>query len=150
MKRRTGHKLPKTKLEITQVARQTLPVILFGVLGVAPLIEGNRALADDAPATPPITTPPTTTPNSMSPADAKAQAIQAYNAGLEAVRKNDWVAAASNFEKAVTLDPKDTSSFMFLGFVRLRQEKFDEALNALQTAEKMISPADTAGKSHAL
>ena len=132
MKRLIGHK---------EIARKTLPFIMVGVLGATPVIKENRAFAQDAP-------PPATTPTAPAPsdADAKAQAIQAYNAGLDAVRKSDWTGAATSFEKAVTLDPKDTSSFMFLGFVRLKQEKFDDALTALQTAEKMISPADTAGK----
>ena len=78
--------------------------------------------------------------------DAKAQAISAYNSGLEAVRKGDWENAAGNFEKAVGLDSKDTSSFMFLGYVRLKQEKFDAALAALQSAEKLMPAGDTQGK----
>ena len=133
MKRLIGHR---------KIARKTLPFIMVGVLGAMPVIGENRAYAQDAPATPPTPAP---APAPLD-AEAKTQAIQAYNAGLDAVRKSDWTSAAASFEKAVTLDPKDTSSFMFLGFVRLKQEKFDDALTALQTAEKMISPADTAGK----
>lgn len=144
MKRRTGHRMSKVTRKTARLARQTLPVIVLGVLVAAPAIEGKIVLAADAPAAP--ATPSTAPANSPTDADAKAQAIQAYNAGLDAVRKSDWATGATNFEKAVALDPKDTSSFMFLGYVRLKQEKFDEALTALQTAEKMISPADTAGK----
>jgi tetratricopeptide (TPR) repeat protein len=115
--------------------------LLLGVAGgvLTPTIQAQEA----PPATAPAAAASTAAP---SEADAKTQAIQAYNAGLDAVRKSDWVTAATNFEKAVALDAKDTSSFMFLGYVRLKQENFDAALAALQNAEKMISPADTAGK----
>src|SRR6478672_3733583 len=108
------------------------------------------AHAQNAPATPapPANPAPTTSPAPTTPTegDSKAQAIAAYNAGLEAVRKSDWDNAATNFEKAVALDAKDTSSFMFLGYVRLKQEKYDAALTALQTAEGMMPPGDSQGK----
>jgi tetratricopeptide (TPR) repeat protein len=112
----------------------------FGVLVAAsPLMPVQ---AQDAPATP-TTNPAPAEPND---ADTKAQAIAAYNAGLEAVRKSDWENAGTSFEKAVALDNKDTSSFMFLGYVRLKQEKYDAALQALQTAERMMPPGDSQGK----
>lgn len=133
----------------------TLPSVARGVLlsaglgvawGNAPW--GYSAQAQDA-APAPGTAAPATTPApaaGASDADNRAQAVAAYNSGLEAVRKNDWAGAATNFEKAVTLDPKDASSFMFLGYVRLKQENYDAALSALQTAEKMVAPTDTGGK----
>ncbi len=113
----------------------------LGVLVVASPL--SLAYAQDTPPAPAtIPAPAETVPGP----DDKAQAIAAYNAGLEAVRKSAWDNAATNFEKAVGLDAKDTSSFMFLGYVRLKQEKYDAALTALQTAERMMPPGDALGK----
>jgi superkiller protein 3 len=128
------------------VARKTLLSAGLGVLAVtAPgWMNGQNALAQDATTTP--ANPPATTAPKADDADAKTQAITAYNNGLEAVRKSDWDNAATNFEKAVALDPKDASSAMFLGYVRLKQEKYDAALSALQSAERLVGPGDATGK----
>jgi superkiller protein 3 len=112
----------------------------FGVLVAAsPLMPVQ---AQDAPTTPAANPAPVET----NDAETKAQAIAAYNTGLEAVRKSDWATAATNFEKAVALDAKDTSSFMFLGYVRLKQEQYDAALASLQTTERLMPPGDAQGK----
>jgi tetratricopeptide (TPR) repeat protein len=131
-----------------QRVRLCPPVVqktLFGVLALSATLPVGAQDAPTAPATTPANPPTATTP-AKDDADVKAQAIAAYNTGLEAVRKSNWDVAATNFEKAVALDSKDTSSWMFLGYVRLKQEKYDAALTALQTAEKLIAPADSAGK----
>lgn len=121
-----------------------LPLMTGAGLGVllaaSPFGPAHAQDTPPAPATNPA--PATAAPG----ADDKAQAVAAYNAGLEALRKSDWDNAATQFEKAVGLDTKDTSSFMFLGYVRLKQEKYDAALTALQTAERMMPPGDAQGK----
>jgi len=103
------------------------------------------APVDTAPATkPPSTSPKTTvapttsTPASAVPADdgeRLALATAAYNAGLAALHKSDWNGAASNFERATQLSPSDAGAFAFLGFVRLQQKQWDQALVALGAAQ---------------
>ncbi len=49
----------------------------------------------------------------------------------------DLAAAEKNVQKALTLDPDDAASLYLLGVLRLRQEKFDEALDALSRSAKL-------------
>lgn len=67
---------------------------------------------------------------------------QAYNDGLAAVKRGDLVTAATQFEKVVALSPNDSSALMFLGYVRLKQERYDDAITALDRAGKAGSSLD--------
>ena len=53
------------------------------------------------------------------------------------MKKNDLAAASGYFQQAVTLIPNDASAQMFLGYVLLKQEKYADALPALETANKL-------------
>lgn len=70
------------------------------------------------------------------------EATEAYNKGVAALNKNDLATAATEFEKAVTLSPADAGAQMFLGYVRLRQDKYAEALVSLEAAKKQINRLD--------
>jgi tetratricopeptide (TPR) repeat protein len=63
------------------------------------------------------------------------QATAAYNAGVAALKKNDWNSAAQSFERATQLSPSDAGALSFLGFVRLQQKQWDAALTALTSAQ---------------
>lgn len=58
----------------------------------------------------------------------------AYNAGLAALKQNNLTAAGAQFETVVRLSPQDAGAQMLLGFVRLKQERFAEAVTSLQAA----------------
>jgi len=86
---------------------------------------------------------PVTAPAPSDPAaDAKAT-VEAYNAGVAALNKNNLVEAARQFEKATVLTPTDAGAQMFLGYVRLRQEKYPEALISLEAARSLGNRLDT-------
>ena len=101
---------------------------------IFPLALQAQTPADEAPAddTAPIKAP-------AKEGATNRQAIQAYNAGVAAINKNDLLEAARQFEKAVTLSPTDAGAQMFLGYVRLRQDKYPEALTSLEAAKKLGS-----------
>lgn len=63
-------------------------------------------------------------------------ATLAYNSGVEALNKNDLTSAATSLEKAVELAPDDAGFNMLLGYVRLQQQKYDEALASFQEADR--------------
>lgn len=132
-------------------------VVLLGMLAVP----ASFALAQETPApntaspanpippverapslaTPSLTAPKTPaapTTSATIPTDDTERlrlATAAYNGGLAALKKNDWNAAASNFERATQLSPSDVGALSFLGFVRLQQKQWDAALTALQSAQ---------------
>jgi len=70
------------------------------------------------------------------------QATEAYNAAVAALNKNKLDEAARRFEEAVELQPSDAGAQMFLGYVRLRQEKYPEALVSLEAAKKLGNALD--------
>jgi tetratricopeptide (TPR) repeat protein len=75
------------------------------------------------------------------------QAItDAFNEGVAALQGGNMVSAAEHFEKTIALAPNEATfqamAHMWLGYVRLRQERLDEALTALQTAEKLSGTMD--------
>lgn len=91
------------------------------------------------PATPPATPPATlpvapTTPFSDEVARTR-EATLAYNLGLVALKKSDWDVAAQNFGRAAAFSPGDAGALSFLGYVRLQQKRWDDALNALTAAQ---------------
>ncbi|HVF09266.1 MAG TPA: tetratricopeptide repeat protein [Abditibacteriaceae bacterium] len=86
------------------------------------------------PETPPVAVP------TVTPAEGASQikeATAAYNNGVVALKKNDLDAAAIQFEQAAALAPTDVRAQMFLGYVRLKQERFDDALAALEAAQAL-------------
>ena len=99
----------------------------------------------DAPVTidAPVTTEaPVSAP---APGDAAATAkatVEAYNAGVAALNKNNLVEAARQFGKATELTPSDAGAQMFLGYVRLRQENYPDALASLEAARKLENRLD--------
>jgi tetratricopeptide (TPR) repeat protein len=92
--------------------------------------------ADEAPATaaPPSTSTPALPAAPEDSAGNVRTATEAYNAGLAALNKNELATAAAQFQKAVDLSPNDAGALMFLGYVKLRQEQYPDALTALEAA----------------
>jgi superkiller protein 3 len=82
---------------------------------------------------------------STTKADTKGDATKlrdatlAYNAGVEALNKNDLAAAETNLEKAVQLTPEDASFNMLLGYVRLQRQNYDDAITSLEAADRNAS-----------
>jgi tetratricopeptide (TPR) repeat protein len=70
------------------------------------------------------------------------QATDAYNAGIKALAKNDLTDAAANFEKAIQLSPNDANANLYLGYVRLKQNNWGEAVTALEKAKVNINSLD--------
>ena len=64
------------------------------------------------------------------------EATLAYNSGIAALNKGDLPTAATQLAKAVELSPDDASFQMILGYVRLQQGKYDEALTNLEAAQR--------------
>jgi superkiller protein 3 len=62
-------------------------------------------------------------------------ATDSYNNGLAALKGGNLVSAAEHFTKVLTLTPDDAQAQMLLGYVRLKQERYDEAVEALQAAD---------------
>ena len=109
------------------------------------------ARAQDAP--PVVTAPAVTPPVTAAPLDDTErlrQATLAYNAGLAAIKKNDWNAAEASFGRAAMLSPGDAGAFSFLGYVRLQQKDWDGALTALQSAQDNGKNLDVAARAQLL
>lgn len=101
--------------------------------------------AQDTPETPKTSAPitaPATVPATAPDAETTRQATVAYNAGLAALKKNDWMSAANNFGRAAALTPNDAGALSFLGYVRLQQRRYDDALTALLAAREVGNTLD--------
>ena len=128
------------------------PVLIVGLSALL-ILPGTapRALAQapaDSPINAPVVpeTPTTSTPGATAPTASQPatnvddtarlrEATLAYNAGLAALKKNDWNGAAERFARAAALSPSDAGALSFLGYVRLQQRRWDDALTALQAAQ---------------
>jgi Flp pilus assembly protein TadD len=88
----------------------------------------------------------------VAPDDAARtrEATLAYNSGLAALKKNDWNLAAQNFGRAAALSPDDAGALSFLGYVRLQQKRWDDALNALLAAQDTGKNLDARTKAQLL
>lgn len=108
-------------------------------LALAALSTPSIVHAQDAGAAPDTTTPDATTaaaPVSTEDNNGRnGEQIAAYNAGLAALNKNDLGEAAMQFQKAIEIAPNDAGALMFLGYVRLRQQQYSDALTALESAK---------------
>lgn len=136
--------------------------LLAGALALsAPLAQMPQAHGQDAPAAPlplPLPETPATTPVTPAPVappetvtstlpTAPVQpelvaATQSYNDGLAALKGGNLVSAAEHFAKVLTLTPDDAMAQMLLGYVRLKQERFEEAVEILQAAERNSAKLD--------
>jgi tetratricopeptide (TPR) repeat protein len=126
--------------------------LLLALPLACPLILGGNAFAQTAtPALPNSGQKGTTTAPAKEPelvpmpnhsVSTIQQATDAYNAGIKALAKNDLAAAAANFEKAVQLSPNDANSNLYLGYVRLKQNNWGEAVTALEKAKANINSLD--------
>ncbi len=142
-------------------------LLLLGLL--APLTFQPQILAQDAPDAPPSpptvpeaqptapsvetpVAPPVATPVAPALDDAARirEATLAYNAGLAALKKNDLDAAAQNFGKSAALSPNDAGALSFLGYVRLQQKRWDEALSALLAAQETGTGLNTRARAQLL
>lgn len=125
-----------------------------------PLAASWPALAQDtaAPAASPSTTAPTngsapdtaTPPVPLDETTRTREATLSYNAGLAALKKSDWNLAAQNFGRAAALSPSDAGALSFLGYVRLQQKRWDDALNALLAAQENGSALDAHARAQLL
>lgn len=96
-----------------------------------------------APSTGTTSAPTPGTPATGTDNESKLQEqTKVYNAGLEALKKNDLTTAGNYFQQAVTLVPTDASAQMFLGYVLLKQERYDDALASLQAARSLGTQLD--------
>jgi len=57
--------------------------------------------------------------------------------GYEALNRGDFAAAQTQFQQALEGSPKDPSAIAGLGFVRLKQKRFDEALELFDRARTL-------------
>ncbi len=125
-------------------------------VAVAPLFAPRTAWAQDTPPQSPATQPappdtppaaPTATPGTpaTTPAPTTPPAVgdnepvlrrqtEAYNSGLAALKENNLGAAGDAFEQTLQIAPGDVMARVLLGYVRLKQERYDDALSALRVA----------------
>ncbi len=103
----------------------------------------NTAPTPDAPLSqnPTPVSPPAMAPP-KSDAETTRAATLAYNSGLAALKKGDWNEAANKFGMAASLSPNDAGALSFLGYVRLQQKRYDEALTALLAARDVGAALD--------
>lgn len=117
------------KTQITTPMKKFFPFSLALLALSTPL----ALRADETPAPPTDAT--TTLPAAPEDGENSVRlAAEAYNAGLAALNKNELTTAATQFQKAVDLSPNDAGALMFLGYVKLRQEQYPDALTALEAA----------------
>lgn len=95
--------------------------------GATGQIATGGAAPDQAPAVP---------DESLDEAARTRAATLAYNSGLAALKKNSWDLAAQNFGRAAALSPNDAGALSYLGYIRLQQKRWDDALNALVAAQE--------------
>jgi len=111
-----------------------------------PVLPGNGAKATPTapPAKPPVPKAPKaeTTPAPTNSVSNIQQATDAYNAGIKALAKNDLTGAAANFEKAIQLSPNDANANLYLGYVRLKQSNWAQAVASLEKAKTNINSLD--------
>ncbi len=89
----------------------------------------------------------------VAPLDETArtrEATLAYNLGLAALKKSDWNAAAQSFGRAAALSPNDAGALSFLGYARLQQKRWDDALNALMAAQESGKDLDARARAQLL
>lgn len=95
------------------------------------------------PPSPDLVSPSLSGPDAALDEVARTRAATlAYNAGLAALKKSDWSIAAQNFGRAAALSPGDAGALSYLGYVRLQQKRWDDALNALVAAQDMGKTLD--------
>src|SRR5690606_16150958 len=70
------------------------------------------------------------------------QATDAYNAGIKALEKNDLEGATANFETATRLSPNDANAHLYLGYVRLKQSDWNNAVTSLEKSKTNINSLD--------
>ncbi len=142
-----------TKHPIPTLPAWCAAALLCATTSGAPTVRAQPAPAPTAPAAPPATVPaaPSTTTGiatTESNADDSRlrQQTELYNSGLAALEsakteaKNggaDAVArrlaeAADSFEKTLQIAPDDAMARVLLGYVRLKQERYDDALTNLR------------------
>jgi tetratricopeptide (TPR) repeat protein len=107
--------------------------LICAALAAAPFLSAPAGAQEAAPEAP--AQAGSTPGNTQSATDA-------YNKGVAALNRNDLTTAAAEFHKAVTLSPEDAGAQMFLGYVLLRQEKYPEALAALEVAKAQTARLD--------
>ncbi|QDK35132.1 cellulose biosynthesis protein BcsC [Sphingomonas sp. IC081] len=98
---------------------------------------GNAASASrpgPTPAKPVQTKPAQAKP---APSSASNRAGQARVAGFAAIEKGDLDGAASQFQRALAVNPRDADALGGLGIVRLRQSRFAESADLLGQASRL-------------
>lgn len=76
-------------------------------------------------------------PAKPAPSSAANRGGQARVAGFAAVDKGDLEGAASQFQRALSINPRDADALGGLGIVRLRQSRFPEAADLLGQASRL-------------
>ncbi len=122
-------------------------------LALAAPLAARAQSADPAPGS----SAPSTLPSDLSLPDASLDeaarvraATLAYNSGLAALKKSDWDIAAQNFGRAAALSPNDAGALSYLGYVRLQQKRWDDALNTLIAAQENGKNLDARARSQLL
>ncbi|MEO6906443.1 MAG: tetratricopeptide repeat protein [Abditibacteriaceae bacterium] len=131
--------------------------LLFALPFACPLLLGGNVLAQTATPILPgngakdsLTAPPPKPPlpkasktdTGTAPTSSVSsiqQATDAYNAGIKSLAKNDLNGAAANFEKATQLTPNDANANLYLGYVRLKQNNWSEAVTSLEKSKANIN-----------
>jgi tetratricopeptide (TPR) repeat protein len=111
----------------------------------------SSATASSATAAAATTAAPTVVAPAPAPLSEESrlqQQTEHYNNGLAALKKNNLEGAADHFQKTLTIAPDDAMARMLLGYVRLKQGKYDEALTTLQQAA--LSGASLDAKTRAI
>ena len=95
--------------------------------------------ATSAPTRQASTTAPASRPAPAKPAPTSAanRGGQARVAGFAAVDKGDLEGAANQFQRALSINPRDADALGGLGIVRLRQSRFPEAADLLGQASRL-------------
>ena len=116
-------------------------LLVSAALVLTPILaHAQTATAPDAPAAPlpmpeDVKTPATPTMETPIAPDTASAATASYNAGYAALQGGNLASAAENFAKVLALTPNDAQAEMLLGYVRLKQGFYDEAIASLQNAD---------------
>lgn len=105
----------------------------------APVVSQPSSGVSAGQAVPPETVAPAgESPTGTAGEDANMMAVtSAYNSGLAALKRDDFAAAGDYFNSVVQMAPNDVNALLFLGYVRFKQDRFDEALISLEAAKKL-------------
>ena len=130
--------LPPGTPDPRNAVTQPPPVTNVNITPVTPPVTKTPGITDtpEDPYGTPIPTPPTVTDTTPPPDTGEGKAGFFAQLGSSQLANGDTTGAASNFKKALELDPKNASAMIGMGDIALRQGLFGDAIAHLRKAAK--------------